>query len=227
MRSHSLQHLRPRIALAISITLLGATGALPGGLLDAGVAEATETVTIHEGSTEGSAVPAGTALVGTSGNFVIATAAGSVKCASSIIEGPLESNGKVENEWNAKSVTAKECTTTFIGNPTATVSTNAPWEIDIQWWSLFDDAWWRPFWPNHLTNLSYTVKLSNGSTCIYGFKEMKGVSPSFGPPLMANFSKQPVTKESGSSFICSEKGEFSAEYKVKTAKGTELAVTTP
>lgn len=222
MHSHSLRHLKPRIALTASIALLATTGALLG----ASAAQATQTVTIREGSTEGSAVPAGTTLVGTSGNFVIHMASGNVECANSIIEGPLEINGKVENEMDAKSVTAKECTTTFSGKPTATVSTNAPWTIDIEWWSFFNNAWWRPFWRNHLTNLTYSVTLSSGPKCVYGFKEMKAISPSSGPPLVVKFTNQPVTEESGKA-PCEEKAEFSAEYKVKTAKGTELAVTSP
>jgi hypothetical protein len=205
--------------------LLGTIGALPSGPFGASAAEALETVTIHEGSAEGSAVPAGTTLVAKSSNFVIHMAAGNVECAGSIIEGPLEVNGEVEDEWNAKSVTAKECTTTFSGKPTATVSTNAPWTIDIQWW-FFTDAWFRPFWRNHFASLTYTVTLSSGPKCVYGFKEMLGTSTGIGPPLVAEFTKQKVTEESGKA-PCEENAELSAAYTIKTAKGTELAATTP
>lgn len=222
MHSHLLRHLKPRIALTVSIALLGTTGAL----LSASAAQATQTVTIREGSAEGSPVPTGTTLVGKSSNFVIHMASGNVECASSTVEGPLEVNGKVENEMAAKSVTAKECTTTFSGKPTATVTTNAPWTIDIQWWSLLSNAWWRPFWHLHLANLTYSVTLSSGPKCVYGFTEMMGISPSTGPPLVAEFTNQKVTEESGKA-PCEEKAEVSAKYTVKDAKGTELAITSP
>ncbi len=221
MHSHLLRHLKHRIALAGSIVLLVTAGALASAN-----AAGAETVTIREGSAEGSAVPTGTTLVGKSSNFVIHMASGNIECASSTVEGPLEVNGKVENEMAAKSVTAKECTTTFSGKPTATVTTNAPWTIDIQWWSLLSDAWWRPFWHLHLANLTYSVTLSSGPKCVYGFTEMMGISPSTGPPLVAEFTKQKVTEESGKA-PCEEKAEVSVEYKVKTAKGTELAITAP
>lgn len=220
MHALLLRHLKYRIALTGSIVLLLAVGALAGAN-----AAGAETVTIREGSSKGSAVPVGTTLVGKSSNFVIHMTAGNIECASSIIEGPLESNGKTENEMNAKSVTAKECTTTFTGKPTATVTTNAPWNMDIEWWSFFNKAWWRPFWRNHLTSLTYSVTLSGGQTCVYGFKEMKALSPT-GPPLVVEFTKQPVTEESGKA-PCEEKAEMSANYTVKTALGTELAITTP
>jgi len=233
MHSHFLRRIKRRLALAMSIALLGTAGVLvgvSGGPFGASAcaceSEAGKTVTIREKSTTGSAVPAGTTLVGKSSNFVIHMTAGNVECANSTIEGPLEVNGKVSNTLNAKTVTASECTTTFAGKPTATVTTNAPWTVEVQWWSLFEDAWWRPFWPAHLTNLAYTVALSSGPKCVYGFTEMKGISPSAGPPLVAKFTNQKVTKESGES-PCEEKAELSAEYKIKTAGGTELAVTTP
>lgn len=220
MYSHVSRQLKHRVAPAGPIALL----IIVGALAIASVAQA-ETVTIREGSAKGAAVAAGTVLVGKSSNFVIHMAAGNVECASSTMEGPLESNGKTENEMKAKSVTAKECTTTFTGKPSATVTTNAPWDVEIQWWSLFSDAWWRPFWRNHLTSLTYSVTLSSGQTCVYGFKEMKAISPT-GPPLVVEFSKQPLTEESGKA-PCEEKAEMSGKYTIKTAKGTELAITNP
>ena len=206
-----------RIALTGSIVLLVTAGALASAN-----AAGAETVTIREGSSKGSAVPVGTTLSGKSSNFVIHMTAGNVECASSTMEGPLESNGKTENEMNAKVVTAKERTTTFLGKPTATVTTNAPWPVQIQWWSFFNSAWWRPFWLT--SSLTYTVNLSSGQKCVYGFKEMKALSPT-GPPLVVEFTKQPVTKESGAA-PCEEKAEMSGKYTMKTAKG-ELAITTP
>jgi hypothetical protein len=235
MRSRLSGHRR---RLTASIVLLGTAGVLvctagvlagtvglPLGASTACGCEGGSPVTIREGSSSGAAVPAGTKLVAKSSNFVIHMTAGNVECGASTIEGPLESNGKVEDEINAKSVTLSECDTTFSGDPTASVSTNAPWTIGVQWW-YFTSAWFRPFWRNHLTSLTYSVTLSSGPKCVYGFSEMMSESAGAGPPLVAKFTKQKVTEESGEA-PCESKAEVSGEYIFKTAGGTELAATSP
>jgi hypothetical protein len=229
MRLRLLRHLKrlavPSIVLLATVGVLAGTTGLPIGSSAACGCEPGSLVTIREGSTSGKAVPVGTKLAAKSSNFVIHMPAGNVECSGSTIEGSLESNEKAEDDINAKSVTLSGCSTTFSGNPTATVTTNAPWTIDVEWW-YFTNAWWRPFWHNHLTSLTYSVSLSSGPDCVYGFTEMIGTSPSTGPPLVAKFTKQNVAEESGEA-PCESKAEMSGEYTFKTAEGTELTANTP
>jgi hypothetical protein len=208
-----------RTAIAIASLLLSVQ------LVPTAVALACEgggTLTLHEGSTSGAAVPVGTTLIGnTSESITLHMGTGNVECAKGKMSGELKSNKSISDKINFTEATFSECTTTFSGKPTATVTAKTPGEDEVQWWNVFTRAWWEPFIPGeHLT-----VTLSSGPKCVYD-GSVFAEGPSAGPPFFAKISKQTMTEESGES-PCETKAELSGEYTFKTSGGKEIAVTTP
>jgi hypothetical protein len=223
MRLRLSRHLRH---LTVPIALLGTAGVLVGIIgvpLGATTACGCElpTVTLHEGSTSGAAIPVGTTLVGTSGSITIHMSAGNVECTKSKLSGELQSNKSTSDKIDFTEAAFSECTTTFSGKPTATVTAETPGVVEVQWWAIFTRAWLEPFIPkNHLA-----VTLSSGPKCVYDGSLM-AEGPSAGPPFFAKVSNKEMTEESGES-PCEAKAELSGEYVFKTSGGKEIAVTTP
>jgi len=179
------------------------------------------TVTFHEGSTTGTAVPTGTTLVGKSTNFVIHMASGNVDCTGSTLEGTLESNKTQQDKLKMTASGYSGCTTTFTGKPTATITAGTLETATVAWWSMLTKAWWLPFIPHRMM-----LTLSSGPKCTYNGGILAD-DPTEGPPLIAKIVDHvEVSRESGEA-PCEASAELSGEYTIKTAAGKELAVTTP
>lgn len=177
------------------------------------------TLTFREGSTTGPAVPVGTKLSGKGSSFVLHTSAGNVECPSLKLAAELQANEAGDDPLKVTEMTLSECTTSFSGKPTATVTVSTPFEEEVVWWWIVTRAWWL------CSAYHLTVTLSSGPKAVYG-GSVFGEFTSLGVPLVAKASKQALTKESGESPF-EEKAELSGEYTLKTAGGEELAVTSP
>lgn len=190
-------------------------------------------VTVHEGSTSGTAVPVGTTLVGKSESVTIHMASGNVECNKGTFEGKLESNKTSEDKLllskaelsGTEGESKMECATTFSGKPTATVSMEVDKNTGLGRWTLV--YWWWNFLYNRID-----ISIHGGGKCEYAaaatHESWKAIAltEAEGPPLVAKMEKQTLKRETGAT-PCEAEAEYTGAYTIKTSGGKELAVTTP
>lgn len=213
--------------------IMASTAMLSVGAFGASAALA-ETVTLHEESTTGPAVPTTETIRGTSSNLVFHTSSGNLECETSTVEGkPTKNPGEpAEGEITEASFTGKEtssrCKTTLevLGSKlTAAITpTGLPWILK--------------FFANGTTTITsktgtevdFSAKLFLGTTevahCAYTKTTVEDTF-GFNAALVDTITKQVFTLEAGSSSSCPSTGELNGSFTIKTDKGVTVVATKP
>lgn len=169
----------------------------------------------------GTAVPVGTAIVGTNiGNTVMTTSLGNIECQKSTVTGKVTKNNGTEIEGNIESASftgsgsGGACTTAFLGDVTVTPK-KLPWCLKANA-KIGTDKF-------NLTSgacggggvMEFTLDTAIAGECTYTKSAVEGTYTTGGTQAVLTVSEQEFKKSAGG-FLCPSTGKLDMKFGLET-----------